>query len=455
MKKAIFDFFKRLISSPIIFRLNKTYTFLLSYSKLQGIIILATAGGVLTLSSIVLWCIIYSVFIGHPWTFLEAASTYNFSVYTILKWVELYRLAWLVSAADYASNHSFGPTPAYILYFNTLKYSSLYFPNVALFNLLLIVYMVLFGHCFGVMLHGLIMQKQTVSFKINWKHVAFRMLIVLIILVIFVWCPPVFTPGVPSFYETGDPLNPIDWSKIGCKESSLFILLPTWKKRVLLRPVSFSKKSAYTNINTILIILLILFFAFICCLYWTNPELAAQAWYYTQMLIYKVLCFVWEVLSCVFKQLIKKVGPQKSNCSGPEEKETSANKASPNKSWFTWARPGAQTLKPDKEKQSEGSFGSILTKVTTISKDCDQTLKKKLDAIDEQGVTPRTRDAHKNKAWEQHNSCKDTAYQLLGLFKDQNLNTYGKSRVKETTTYAGSYISGKQKFGFEYKFEKS
>jgi hypothetical protein len=54
-----------------------------------------------------------------------------------------------------------------------------------------------------------------------WVVLNNNMLILIIILIIFVWCPPVFGPGVPANFDTGDPLNPIDWSKTGCANPNL------------------------------------------------------------------------------------------------------------------------------------------------------------------------------------------------------------------------------------------
>jgi uncharacterized membrane protein len=204
------------VNKPFLRLLNSFYTKLFNFPRPLGIPILMVVVGLLTTISVVLWCVIFSAFFRAPLAIFQAASVYEFTIYTITTWIDLYRLAWLASAAEYGYYHGIGPIPAYVLYFNTLKYSALYYPHMVVFNLLLVFYMVLFGHCFGVMLHGLIMQKPKIEFKINARSVGFRMLLLIIILIIFVWCPPVFGPGIPANFDTGDPLNPIDWSKTGC-----------------------------------------------------------------------------------------------------------------------------------------------------------------------------------------------------------------------------------------------
>jgi hypothetical protein len=132
----------------------------------------------------------------------------DFTVYTIDAWIGLYRVAWLAAAAEYGPP---GPVPASFLYWNTFKYTSLYFPQLVVFNILLIWYMVLFGQCFSVMLKALLAQKSTIKIKLNAWQTRLWVLILTLVLILCVWCPPLLGFGVSTDFKTGDPLNPIDW----------------------------------------------------------------------------------------------------------------------------------------------------------------------------------------------------------------------------------------------------
>jgi len=176
-----------------------------------SIALLCFSAGVMALISIVVWCIIYACCLGAPSVALSM-PIFDFTVYTIDAWIGLYRVAWLVAAAEYGPP---GPVPASFLYWNTFKYTSLYFPQIVVFNILLIWYMVLFGQCFIIMLKALLVQKSTIQIKINAWHTRLWMLILTLVLILCVWCPPLLGFGVPTDYETGDPLNPIAWGSAG------------------------------------------------------------------------------------------------------------------------------------------------------------------------------------------------------------------------------------------------
>jgi hypothetical protein len=122
------------MNKPLFYVLENSYTRLFNYPRPLGIPILVVAVGLLTVFSVVLWCVIFSAFLGAPLLIFKTISVYDFTIYTITSWIELYRIAWLASAAEYGFNHDFGPIPVYILYYNTLKYSALYYPNLVVFN---------------------------------------------------------------------------------------------------------------------------------------------------------------------------------------------------------------------------------------------------------------------------------------------------------------------------------
>jgi hypothetical protein len=121
-------------NKPLLYLLNSFYTKLFNFPRPLGIPILMVVVGLLITISVVLWCVIFSAFFRAPLAIFQAASVYQLTLISTTTWIDIYRLAWLASAAEYGYYHGIGPIPAYVLYFNTLKYSALYHPKIVVFN---------------------------------------------------------------------------------------------------------------------------------------------------------------------------------------------------------------------------------------------------------------------------------------------------------------------------------
>lgn len=481
-KNNFFFIFKNSISKPIIGMLKNFYTVLLNYPRLLSIPLFIIIVGLFVYFSIVLWCVLFSTFLGAPFLILKASSIYDFTTYTIASWMELYRVAWLASAAEYAANNNVvGKIPIYILYFNTLKYSTLFYPNIAIFNLLLVLYMVLFGHCCGVILHGLIMQKPTIEFKINVWHVVFRMIVQIIVLIVFVLCPPVFGPGVPANFETGDPQNPIDWTCAGCNNpfvngwdhlhSSLgFLLLlffivfllsyglyqavhllktiktvfSTKQNQILgttLKTRLIDKKTTFALIAVLLIIV-------VYYLYWINPTIIHEALDYVQMWSWETVSYICRALFRVLNSFIKALIPQTASCNDGSNSSRSSNDKS--FSWFGWGRSNdsmSSTTKKDDFVQT------MVTKAKSTYNQCDQKLKQTLDEVEQEPLTPRRDKLRKEHAWEMHKACKEKVESYFDA-----LSQFGSAYISQQTQQASSVYSGSYDFKnkkFEIKRENN
>lgn len=439
--------------------LQEFYIFLRALPRIQGISLLCSITILFICCWIVLWCIIFSAFLGAPLQIFKSISVYDFTAYTLHSWIELYRIAWLASAAEYGFAHDFGPIPAYILYLNTLKYSALYYPNIVVYNLLLVLYTVRFSHCFGVMLYGLIMQKPKVSFKISAWTIIFRMLVVLTLLVLFVWCPPVFGFGVPANFETGDPLNPIDWSKLDldCVKNFLPFLTSILKKKIalsdkrLLIPRQSPKRVTLKMILILIIVILLLLLGAICFIYWLNPEWIDQIWdLMRQSCAYKAFSFLYRVMLGFLEWFIKRVIPTKTSYHSVNEESSSSSANNNNKpsSWFSgwWQEKNNNSS----SIKGEDFVGTMANKAQNTSDQCDQTLKQRLTKVEKEPLTPRRDAIRKDHAWEIHKECKEKVNVYFDILQEFGGAYKGQT---QQTQYSGSYDLAKKKVEIKYDYK--
>lgn len=117
------------------------------------------------------------------------------------------------------------------------------------------------------MLHGIIMRKPKVNFKINGRGDILSVVLGILIFIFLLW-PPVFAPGVPAGFETGDSLNPIDWSKIDCSKGFLPGLVSTWNTKEFFYKISLKQWNRLLIIGLVIALLLVVVIWF----YWMSPE---------------------------------------------------------------------------------------------------------------------------------------------------------------------------------------
>jgi hypothetical protein len=178
-----------------------------------SIAFLCFSAGVVVCISVIVWCVIYSALVGFPLAILKSPGVYEFVTHTVKGSIDLYRVAWLAAAAQYGP----GPVPMLYLYWYALALTAWVYPNIVVFNILIVWYTVLFYQCFALMLKGLITQKPKINLReLKPRHTFLGMIMLMLGLIFFVWCPPMLGFGVPAHFETGNPVDPIDWSQYGC-----------------------------------------------------------------------------------------------------------------------------------------------------------------------------------------------------------------------------------------------
>jgi hypothetical protein len=320
------------------------------------------------------------------------------------------------------------------------------------------------------MLYGLIMQRPKVDFKINVWHIAFRMLVLTILLVVFVWCPPVFGFGVPANFETGDPLNPIDWSKLDldCVKSVVpFFGSPEVnKKRAYLnkRLISLPRQSLkWTTLDIVFVGIYIALLLFVVVyIYWVHPEWVERAYDFAQTMyndlfsvILKVGSFIYRAISSIICRFIEILKPRRAWCQGTDsdssQKTSSTNKSA---SWFSgWGfYSKGETSSSTK---SDDFIGTMANKAKNTSDQCDQKLKETLYDVDKQPFTPRRDAMRKDHAWALHTECKKKVGAYFEALQELGHHYSKKEQSQQTpSAYSGSYDMKNKKIEVKYESGK-
>jgi hypothetical protein len=148
---------------------------------------------------------LYEPFYWGSWKALFHAPGVNFYIGEIVgHWIQSFRDCWLWSSI------AFGPLSADEMYYYTLLCYWQEYPWLVVYNLLLTLYVVISLQYFGLILKALILKKKVLNVTVHFWHTLLGMLLLIAILIIFVWCPPVFGFGVP--YHFNNILHP--WQDI-------------------------------------------------------------------------------------------------------------------------------------------------------------------------------------------------------------------------------------------------
>jgi hypothetical protein len=194
-----------LVQTLFVSLIRKYYNLLNALPRFVSIPVLFVSAAAKLAIGLLSFIFFYEPFYWGSWkALLHAPGMYFYIGEIVGHWIQSFRDCWLWSSI------AFGPLPASEMYYYTLLSYWQEYPWLVVYNLFLTVYVVISLQYFGLILKALILKKKVLNLTVRFWHTLLGMLLLIVILVVFVWCPPVFGFGVP--YHFNNILHP--WQDI-------------------------------------------------------------------------------------------------------------------------------------------------------------------------------------------------------------------------------------------------
>lgn len=178
------------------------YSFLFRHPRYLGIGIFLVCSTLAAYASLVIFMLGYAFIIDHPWDHIPygECNLNELTYLLILDWIKGFRIVWMDAAITYSGPEK--PLSPYAQYFFTFICYGQNFPKLACFNIFFIAYFSLGLSYISLILYALIIKNKALKLKFNAYRTLGFIAHVSLIMVLFVWCPPMYGFGlVPSIHQ--------------------------------------------------------------------------------------------------------------------------------------------------------------------------------------------------------------------------------------------------------------